>query len=150
MEQSGRYHEASKHLEKVLAVDPFSLDASVRLVTIYHRLGHVDKQAKRLRKLLGLKPDSMEYSYLNADQGQELDRTLRVYEERFLSNDTSPFSLKAMAIIATLRKDYEKALTLYKSYLQTTQEEGEITRITNEVDRLEELLQGKEPLRRLA
>jgi hypothetical protein len=55
-----------------------------------------------------------------------------------------------MAIISTLRKDYEEALALYKSYLQTRKEKSEIKKITREVDRLEELLQGREPLRTFA
>jgi tetratricopeptide (TPR) repeat protein len=147
LEYRGRLHEASEHLEKVLAVDPFSIDTSARLVTLYNRLGYVEKQAERLRKLLGLKPNSVEYGYIEASQSQDLDRTLRGYQERFLSNDTSPLSLKAMAIIATLRKDYEEALALYKRYLQTIQAKGEIKKITSEVDRLEELLQGRESLR---
>jgi len=150
LEHSGRLHEASEHLEKVVAVDPFSIDTSVRLVSIYNRLGYTEKQSKRLRKLLGLKPNSVEYGYIEANQGRDLDWALRGYEERFLSKEASPSSLKAMAIIATLRKDYEEALVLYKSYLQTIQEKSEIKKITSEVDRLEELLQGRESLRTLA
>jgi tetratricopeptide (TPR) repeat protein len=142
--------EASEHLEKVIGVDPFSIDTSVRLVSIYNRLGDREKQAERLRKLLGLKPDSVEYNYIETRQRQDLDWVLRGYEERFLAADTSPFSLRAMAIIATLRKDYEEALVLYKSYLQTIQEKREIKKITREVDRLEELLQGRESLRTVA
>jgi tetratricopeptide (TPR) repeat protein len=147
LEHSGRLHEASEHLEKVVAVDPFSIDTSVRLVSLYNRLGYTEKQAERLRKLLGLKPSSVEYGYIKASQSQDLERTLRGYEERFLSSDTSPRALKAMAKIATLRKDYEKALALYKRYLQTIQKKREIKKITSEVDRLEELLQGRESLR---
>jgi len=150
LEHSGRLQEASEHLEKVMAVDPFSIDTSVRLVSIYNRLGYREKQTERLRKLLGLRPDSKEYGYIEANQRQNLDRVLRGYEEKFLTKDTSPLSLRAMAIIATLRMDYEEALVLYKSYLQTMQEKREIKKITREVDRLEELLQGREPLRRLA
>jgi tetratricopeptide (TPR) repeat protein len=150
LEHSGRFNEASEHLEKVLAVDPFSIDTPVRLVSLYNRLGYTEKQAERLRKLLGLKPSSVEYGYIEASQSQDLERTLRGYEERFLSSDTSPPSLKAMAIIATLGKDYEKALALYKRYLQTRQEKSEIKKITREVDRLEELLRGRESLRTLA
>ncbi|NIR17227.1 MAG: tetratricopeptide repeat protein [Desulfobacterales bacterium] len=147
LEHRGRLREASEHLEKVLAVDPFSIDTSVRLVDLYNRLGYTEKQTERLRKLLGLKPRSVEYGYIEARQSQGLERTLQGYEERFLSSDTSPLSLKAMAIIATLRKDYEKALALYKSYLQTIEEKSEIKKITREVNRLEELVQGKESLR---
>ena len=150
LEHSGRLQEASEHLEKVMAVDPFSIDTSVRLVSIYNRLGYREKQTERLRKLLGLKPDSQEYNYIETRQRQDLDWVLRGYEERFLAADTSPFSLRAMAIIATLRKDYEEALVLYKSYLQTIQEKREIKKITREVDRLEELLQGRESLRTVA
>jgi tetratricopeptide (TPR) repeat protein len=150
LEHNGRLHEASEHLEKAVAVDPFSIDTRVRLVSLYNRLGYTEKQAERLRKLLGLKPSSVEYGYIEASQSQGLERTLRGYEERFLSSDTSPLSLKTMAIISTLRKDYEEALALYKSYLQTRKEKSEIKKITREVDRLEELLQGREPLRTFA
>jgi tetratricopeptide (TPR) repeat protein len=150
LEHSGRLHEASEHLEKVLAVDPFSIDTSVRLVSIYNRLGYTEKQSERLRKLLGLKPTSVEYGYIEARQSKDLERTLQGYGERFLSDDASPSSLKAMAIIATLRQDYEEALVLYKSYLQTLQEKSEIKKITSEVDRLEKLLQGRESLRTVA
>ena len=147
LEHRGRLREASEHLEKVLAVDPFSIDTSVRLVNLYNRLGYVEKQAERLRKLLSLKPSSVEYAYIEACQSQDLELTLGGYEERFLADDTSPRSLKAMAIIATLRKDYEEALALYKSYLQTIERKREIKKITREMDRLEELLQGRESLR---
>ena len=150
LEQRGRLREASEHLEKVLAVDPFSIDTSVRLVSLYNRLGYTEKQAERLRKLLGLKPSSVEYGYIEASLSQDLELTLGGYEERFLSDDTSPRSLKTMAIIATLRKDYEEALALYKSYLQTIERKREIKKITREVDRLEELLQGRESLRTFA
>ena len=150
LEQRGRLREASEHLEKVLAVDPFSIDTSVRLVSLYNRLGYTEKQAERLRKLLGLKPSSVEYGYIEASLSQDLELTLGGYEERFLSDNTSPRSLKTMAIIATLRKDYEEALALYKSYLQTIERKREIKKITREVDRLEELLQGRESLRTFA
>jgi len=150
LEHSGRLHEASEHLEKAVAVDPFTIDTSVRLVRIYNRLGYMEKQTERLRTLLGLKPNSVGYGYIEARQSQDLDRTLRGYEQRFLAKDTSPLSLRAMAIIATLRKEYEEALVLYKGYLQTIQEKSEIKKITSEVDRLEELLQGRESLRTLA
>jgi tetratricopeptide (TPR) repeat protein len=108
LEHRGRFHESSEHLEKVLAVDPFSLDTSVRLVSIYNRLGNASKRSERLRKLLGLKPSSVEYTYLRANQRQDLPQMLRDYEEKFLSGD--PSHLKTMALIATLREDYQKAI----------------------------------------
>jgi tetratricopeptide (TPR) repeat protein len=147
LEHCGRLREASEHLEKVLAVDPFSIDTSVRLVSLYNRLGYTKKKAECLRKLLGLKPSSVEYGYIVKNKSQDLERIMRGYTERFLYNFTSPRSLKAKAIIATLRKDYEKALILYERYLQTIEQETEIKKITREVNRLEELVQGRESLR---
>jgi tetratricopeptide (TPR) repeat protein len=145
LEQRGRFHEASEHLEKVLAVDPFCLDTSVRLVSIYSRLGNASKRSERLRKLLGLKPSSMEYTYLRANQRQDLLQLLGDYEAKFLSGDSS--HLQKMAIIATLRGDYQKAIEKYKSHLQTITGKREQRRITNEIRRLEGMLQGKEPWR---
>ena len=147
LEKDGHLREASEHLEKVLAVDPFSIDTSVRLVTLYNRLGNSAKRTERLRKLLGLKPSSIEYGYLRANQNEELSETLRAYEEKFVSSDASPPSLKAKAIISTLTKDYREAVTQYESYLETQTSEFEKENITKEVRRLEDLLQGKEPLR---
>lgn len=145
LEQRGRFHEASEHLEKVLAVDPFSLDTSVRLVNIYNRLGNACKRSERLRKLLGLKPSSREYTYLRATEGQDLAQVLRDYEEKFLSGD--PSHLKTKAIIATLRGDYQRAIEEYKSHLQAITGKSEERRITNEIRRLEGMLQGEEPWR---
>lgn len=150
LEQRGHLREASEHLEKVLAIDPFPIGTSVRLVSLYNRLGYTEKQTERLRKLLGMKTTSVDYGYIEARQSQDLEQTLRGYEERFLSSNTSPRSLKAKAIIATLRKDYEKALALYKSYLQTIQEKSEVKKITSEVKRLKELVQGRESLQTFA
>ena len=145
LEHRGLFHEASEQLEKVLEVDPFSLDTSVRLVSIYNRLGNSSKRSERLRKLLGLKPSSIEYTYLRANQGQDLPQMLRDYEEKFLSGH--PSHLKTMAIIATLRGDYQKAIEQYKRHLQTITRKSEERMITKEIRRLEGVLQGKEPWR---
>ncbi|MEE9528663.1 MAG: tetratricopeptide repeat protein [Dehalococcoidia bacterium] len=146
-ERKGRFQEASEHLEKASAVDPYSIDTSVRLIVLYKRLGTSRKQTERLRKLLGLAPSSMEYGFLKANQNQDFRQTLRVYEEQFLVGDSSPYSLRAMAIIASLREDYQEAIERYKRYLETLNKQREKQRITNEILRLEGISQGKEPLR---
>ena len=148
--KDGRFREASEHLEKVLAVDPFSIDTSARLVTLYDRLGNSAKRTERLRKLLGLKPSSIEYAYLKTNQERGLIQVLREYEKRFLSSDNSPRSLKSMAIIATLTSDYQMAMERYERYLQTLSTQAEKERVTNELLRLEGVLQGKETLRTAA
>jgi hypothetical protein len=52
-----------------------------------------------------------------------------------------------MAIIASLREDYQQAIERYKRHLQTITKKSEKRRITNEIRRLEGVLEGKEPLR---
>ena len=146
-ERKGRFQEASEHLEKASAVDPYSIDTSVRLIVLYKRLGTSGKQTERLRKLLGLAPSSVEYDFLKANQNQNLRGTLYAYEEKFLVGDPSPYSLRAMAIIASLREDYQEAIERYKRYLATLNKQREKQRITNEILRLEGISQGKEPLR---
>ena len=145
LEKDGRLQDATKHLEEVLAVDPFSIDTSARLVSLYTRLGNSAKRTERLRKLFGIKPGSVEYDYLRENQDEELSEILRVYEEKFISNDGSPPSLKAKAIISTLIKDYREAVAQYESYLETLTSEFEKENVTKEVRRLEDLLQGKGP-----
>jgi tetratricopeptide (TPR) repeat protein len=145
LEKDGRFQDAIEHLEAVLGVDPFSIDTSVRLVSLYTHIGNSAKRTERLRKLFGLKPGSVEYTYLRKNQNEELSENLRAYEEKFISSDGSPPSLKAKAIISTLTKDYREAVTQYESYLETLTSEFEKKNITKEVRRLEELLQGKEP-----
>ena len=147
LEKDGRFQDATEHLEEVLAVDPFSIDASARLIFLYTRLGNSAKRTERLRKLFGLKPGSVEYAYLRENQNEELSETLRAYEEKFISRDGSPLSLKAKAIISTLTKDYREAVAQYESYLETLTSEFEKENITKEIRRLEELLKGREHLR---
>jgi tetratricopeptide (TPR) repeat protein len=147
LERSGRFQEAGEHLEKVLEVAPFSIDASVRLVILYDRLEDSAKQTERLRKLLRLHPSSMEYTFLKESQNQDLRQTLYAYEEKFLSSDPSAPPSREMAILASLREDYQQAIERYKRHLQTITRRSEIQRITNEIRRLEGVLEGREPLR---
>ena len=147
LERNGRFQEAGEHLEKVLEVAPFSIDASVRLVILYDRLENPAKRTERLRKLLRLHPSSMEYAFLKATQNQDLRETLYAYEEKFLSSDPSALSSREMAIIASLREDYQQAIERYRRYLQTITKKSEKRSITNEIRRLEGVLEGKEPLR---
>jgi tetratricopeptide (TPR) repeat protein len=145
LEKDGRFQDATEHFEEVLAVDPFTIDTSARLVSLYTRLGNSAKRTERLRKLFGLKPSSVGYAYLRENQNEKLSETLRAYEEKFISSDASPPSLKAKAIISTLTKDYREAVAQYESYLGTPTSEFEKENIMKEMRRLEDLLQGKEP-----
>jgi hypothetical protein len=54
--------------------------------------------------------------------------------------------VRTRAIIATLREDYPEAIRLYEKHLGSLTDKKEKQKITQEVLRLEGVLQGKEPL----
>ncbi|MBW1981203.1 MAG: tetratricopeptide repeat protein [Deltaproteobacteria bacterium] len=84
LERKGRLAEAREHLEKILVVDPFCIDAAVQLVGIYDRLGDAVRRTDMLIKLLGLRPTSREYFYLKAHENADFRNTLRTYSQKFL------------------------------------------------------------------
>jgi len=147
LEKKNRFQEAGEHWEKALVADPFSIDASVKLVTIYNRLGDSAKRTERLRKILRLKPNSKEYGYLEANEAQDLSKTLSGYRKKFLSGQRSTSSHKAMAIIATLEEDFREAVEQYQRYLVTSNNKEQKERVAKEVLRLEGLLRGEDLLK---
>jgi len=147
LEKDMRFREALEHLEHAKAVDPFSLDISLHLIKCYGHLGYSEKQLELVRKMLGVGPDSEEFSFLQANMGQSLDRPMLGYAEKFLGGNPSPGSARALAAIATLREDYHTAIQWYEIYLGGLKQKKEKQRIKKEVRRLESILQGKGPLR---
>jgi len=145
-EKNNRIQEAVKHFEHVKTVDPFSFGPSLHLITLYGNLGFSVKQTDLLRKLLGLRPDSKEFSFLQANQEEDFHETLSIYSERFLSGNPSPGSVRTRAIVASLKEDYPEAIRLYKEHLESLKDQKEIQRVSKEVLRLEGALRGKEPL----
>jgi tetratricopeptide (TPR) repeat protein len=147
LEKSGRFREASEHWKKVLIAEPFSIDASIRLVTIYNHLGDTAKRTERLGKILRLKPNSKEYGYLEANEAQDLSKTLSGYRKKFLSGQRSTSSHEAMAIVATLEEDFREAVEQYQRYLVTSNNKEQKERVAKEVLRLEGLLRGEDLLK---
>jgi tetratricopeptide (TPR) repeat protein len=147
LEKRGRLAEASEHLEKARAVQPFSIDTTIRLVVLYDRLGDLSRRTELLRKLLRLNPNSSNFAYLKANMNRDLSQTLNGYAKRFLSGDGSSDTLEALAIIATLREDFGTAIRQYEAYLETLNNQSKKQRVAKEVLRLERLLSGEETLR---
>ena len=145
-ERDNRIQEAVEHFEHARAVDPFSLDPSLHLIKLYGKLDWSEKRTNLVRKLFGLRPDSKEYSFLKANQDEDFNQTLSIYEARFLPGNPSPVSKRTRAIIATLRGDYPEAIRWYEKQLGSLTNKNEKEKITQEVLRLEGVLQGKEPL----
>ena len=147
LEERGQLAEASEHLLKVLIVEPFSIDTSVRLINLYDRLGNASRRVEAIRKLLRLRPDSKGFAYLKARKDQDLSQTLGGYAEIFLTGDTSSESLKTMAIIATLEQDFETAIARYQRYLEVSNSQSQKKRAAKEILRLERLISGEVMLR---
>jgi tetratricopeptide (TPR) repeat protein len=150
LEKDERWQEALEHLEHARAMDPFSLDISLQTITCYGFLGYSTERIMLVRKLLGVKPGSEEFSFLQANMEENLDRTMEGYEERFLGGNPSPGSVRALAFIATLREEYRDAIKWYERYLKNLDDPREKQRITKEILRLRSILQGKGPLRAAA
>ena len=145
-ERDNRIREAVEHFEHARAVDSFSLDPSFHLIKLYGKLEWSEKRTNLVRKLFGLRPDSKEFSFLKANQDEDFIQTLRIYEAKFLPGNPSPPSERTRAIIATLREDYPEAIRWYEKQLGNLTNKNEIEKVTQEVLRLQGVLQGKEPL----
>jgi tetratricopeptide (TPR) repeat protein len=150
LERGNRLVEARKHLETVVEIQPFFLASRIRLVRLYDHLGEHGLRSEAIRQLLGLRLDSIEFSFLKAREDRHLDDTLHSYVERFLTknpeNSSHRFE-KTRAVIATLRGDLAKAISWYEKYLLKLDDSKEATNIEKEIQRLETILNGgKEPL----
>ena len=146
LEKSEKFQEAADHLEQVRAMDPFSLAPSIHLIRLYNNLGESSKRLELTRKLLGLRPDSVEFNFLEANGNQNWNYTLQGYAKRFLCGSLSPSEEKTMAIILSLNGDHVGAIERYQRYLQAKPRAAEKRRIEKELERLEEVLNGMEPL----
>jgi tetratricopeptide (TPR) repeat protein len=142
-----RWQEALQHLEHAKAVDPFSLDIALQTITCYGYLGYSTERINLVGKLLGVKPGSQEFSFLQANMEENLDRTMEGYADKFFNGTPSPGAERVLALIATLREDYSEALKWYEHYAENLEDLKEKQRITKEVLRLRSILQDKGPLR---
>jgi tetratricopeptide (TPR) repeat protein len=147
LEKDRRFREALEHLERARATDPFSLDISLQLIKCYGQLGYSEKQLELVSKVLGVRPESEEFSFLRVNMEQGLERTMMAYAKKFLSGNPAPESARALAAIATLREDYRDAIKWYEDYLASLEDQKELQGIRKEVRRLNAILQGKGPLR---
>ena len=144
--RSDRYTEAVAHLEKAIAADSFSLAPRYQLIRLYGHLGNKRKQLDLLRKLLGLRPDSAEFIFLEANLTQDLRVTLGKYKDQFIIEDGSCASQSALAIIATIMGEFQEAIERYNTCLKNLTVKRARQRIIKEVNRLEAVLQDKELL----
>ena len=143
---SDRYAEAVEHLEKVIAADSFSLAPRFQLIRLYGDLGNTRKQLELLRTLLGLRPDSAEFMFLEANLTQDLRVTLGKYKDQFIIEDGTCASQSALAVIATIMGEFHEAIERHNRCLRRLTAKRARQRIIKEVNRLEAILQDKEIL----
>lgn len=55
--ESGRYPDAARQLEEVVAIDPQSLEAHIKLVRVYRRLSDFEQLEKHYQAAIALDPD---------------------------------------------------------------------------------------------
>jgi tetratricopeptide (TPR) repeat protein len=150
LERGSRLAKARKHLETVVEIQPFSLASRIRLVQLYDHLGEQGLRSEAIRQLLGLRFDSIEFSFLKSNEDRPLNITLHSYEERFLTENSgnSPHRFeKTRAVIATLRGELAGAINWYEKYLLKLDDSKEAKNIEKEIQRLETILRGgREPL----
>ena len=146
LEKRDRLQEARDHLEKAMAVDFLSLAPRIHLVRLYDHAGDSSKRIELLRRLLDLRPNSAELSFLKANEDMNLNAALEDYSKRFISGQPSPHSDKIQAVVATLQEDYRRAIERYQRFLQSIGDRGEKKIIEKEVHRLKGILNGREPL----
>jgi arylsulfatase A-like enzyme/Tfp pilus assembly protein PilF len=89
---SGRYRDVIPLLDRILARDPYNLDAVLRLATSYSMLGQDQRAVAMFQKAVGLAPDSMDVRmYLAAHYARGaaweraiplLDQVLSVWPDR--------------------------------------------------------------------
>jgi len=146
LEASDRLPEAVEHLEKAMAADSFSLAPRFHLIRLYGHLGNRRRQLELLRKILGLRPDSAEYMFLEANLTQDLRVTLDKYKDQFIIEDGSCASQSSLAIIATIMGEFHEAIERHNRCLKKLTDKRAKQRIIEEVNRLEAVLQDKETL----
>ena len=101
---AGRYAAAIPLLEKMLAADPFNLDAALRLATAHSSLGHDAKAMemfKRAAEISPKSPDVRVYLALHLARGRSGSRPCRC-SRRSLAE--SPDRLPALEALARLRE----------------------------------------------
>jgi choline-sulfatase len=100
---AGRYADAIPLLEKVLAADPFNLDAALRLATSHSSLGHEQKAEEAFRRAASIAPTSQDvrtYLALHYARTKDWPRAVPLLEQIVTEN---PQRLTAVDALASLR-----------------------------------------------
>ena len=100
---AGQFAESIPQFERVLAADPYNLDAALRLATAHSSLGHEQKALAFFQRAAGIAPNSQDvrtYLALHYARTQEWERALPLLE-RVVTE--SPDRATAVEALASLR-----------------------------------------------
>ena len=100
---AGKYAEAVPLLEKILAEDPYNIDATLRAATAYSSLGQDARAVAMFQKAAALSPNSSDvstYLALHYARGKDWPRAVPLLEQVVAE---SPDRLPALEALATIR-----------------------------------------------
>jgi choline-sulfatase len=105
---AGRYAAAIPLLEKILAADPFNLDAALRLATAHSSLGDDAKALEMFKRAAGISPTSPDvrvYLALHLARTPQWEQAVPMLEKVLAD---SPDRLPALEALARLRERQER------------------------------------------
>ena len=112
---AGRYRQVVPLLEKILAVDPYNLDAALRLATAYSSLGR-DREAEamfaRAAEIAPNSPDVRVYLALHYARGPKWEQAVPVLEQALADSPDRLPVLEALAAIRERQGRMEEAVAL--------------------------------------
>jgi arylsulfatase A-like enzyme/tetratricopeptide (TPR) repeat protein len=110
-----RYAEAIPLLERILAKDPFNLDAALRLATAHSSLGHEEEATRAFRVAEGIAPESEDvrtYLALHLARGKRWREAIPLLE-RIVTEDPERLPpLEALAVVREREGRIEEAVEL--------------------------------------
>ncbi len=127
------YRKVIPLLERILAADPFNLDAALRLATAHSSLGHralAEAAFTKAREIAPRSPDVRTYLALHYARGKEWERAAPLLEETLVEAPERLPAIEALAVIRERQGRLEEALALrQRIYLLRAFSPAELARL---------------------
>ena len=128
---NGQYAQAIPLLEKILATDPFNLDATLRLATAHSALGHHARAVEVFRRAAQIAPQSPDvrtYLALHYARTSDWPRAVPLLEQVLAETPERVPALEALATLRERQGRVEEAVSLrQKLYALRTPTAAELT-----------------------
>ncbi|MBE3110949.1 MAG: tetratricopeptide repeat protein, partial [Acidobacteria bacterium] len=110
-----KYAQVIPLLEKILAEDPYNVDAVLRLATAHSALGHDQRAVELFRKAARLAPQSQDvrtYLALHYARGKDWERAVPLLEQVVAESPGRLPALEALAVIRQRQGRIDEAIVL--------------------------------------